>query len=169
MQYPQMRERLAQNAQRIVLLVQNVSQQQARWRPDPDSWSMLEVINHLCDEEREDFRVRLDIILHYPEREAPPIDPLGWVRERRYNERDLEESIGNFLAERQESLEWLKTVREPEWDTTYEAPFGQIRAGDIFSAWVAHDLLHMRQLVELHYAYLKELAAPYSVDYAGEW
>ena len=169
MQYTQMRQRLAHNAERIVLLVQNVSLQQARWRPDPDSWSMLEVINHLYDEEREDFRMRLDIVLHYPQREAPSIDPLGWVHERGYNERDLEESVGNFLAERQESLEWLKSLREPDWDASYEAPFGTIRAGDIFAAWVAHDLLHMRQLVELHYAYAADLAAPYSVSYAGEW
>jgi len=169
MQYTQMKQRLAHNAERIVLLLQGVSQQQAQWRPDAGSWSMLEVINHLYDEEREDFRVRLDIILHYPEREAPPIDPQGWVRRRRYNERDLEKSVGNFLAERQESLEWLESLRNPDWDARYEMPFGVIRAGDLFAAWVAHDLLHMRQLVELHYAYVAQLSDPYSVGYAGEW
>jgi len=37
------------------------------------------------------------------------------------------------------------------------------------AAWVAHDLLHLRQLVELHYAWTVAKAAPYSLQYAGEW
>jgi hypothetical protein len=36
-------------------------------------------------------------------------------------------------------------------------------------AWLAHDLLHMRQIVELRYAYHQWQAQPYRVDYAGEW
>ncbi len=42
-------------------------------------------------------------------------------------------------------------------------------AGDLLAAWVAHDVLHLRQLVELRYAYLVEEAQPNSVGYAGEW
>jgi hypothetical protein len=34
---------------------------------------------------------------------------------------------------------------------------------------VAHDLLHMRQLVELHRDYMEQQIAPYSARYAGEW
>jgi hypothetical protein len=34
---------------------------------------------------------------------------------------------------------------------------------------VAHDLLHMRQLVELFYATAIGQQAPYSAQYAGEW
>jgi hypothetical protein len=39
----------------------------------------------------------------------------------------------------------------------------------MFAAWVAHDLLHVRQLVELHYAYTVERNQPFLVDYAGGW
>jgi hypothetical protein len=35
------------------------------------------------------------------------------------------------------------------------------------AAWLAHDLLHLRPLVELHWAYLVVRAGPYSVVYAG--
>ena len=61
-------------------------------------WSTLEVVCHLYDEEREDFRQRLDIILHRPEAKWPPIDPVGWVSARKYNERDLAQSLAEFLA-----------------------------------------------------------------------
>ena len=45
----------------------------------------------------------------------------------------------------------------------------QWRAGDLLAAWVAHDLLHLRQLVELKYAYLARTMEPYALKYAGEW
>ena len=66
---------MIEDAARVGALVQGVSDQQARWKPDPDSWSILEVLNHLLDEEREDFRVRLDYTLHRPGEPWPPIDP----------------------------------------------------------------------------------------------
>lgn len=160
---------MSDNAERIRLLVQGISEEQARWRPDPASWSILEVINHLYDEERQDFRVRLDIILHRPDEPWPGIDPAGWVRTRNYNERDLDRSLQNFLNERQASLRWLRNFSSPNWDAQYQAHFGAIRAGDMFAAWVSHDHLHMRQLVELHHAYTVQRVVPYQTTYAGDW
>jgi hypothetical protein len=169
MDFEQLKQLMAENAARIRLLVQGVSEQQARWKPDPESWSVLEVINHLYDEEREDFRVRLDIILHQPDQPWPPINPDGWVQERRYNERDLDKSLSNFLEERRASLEWLESLSAPDWEASYEASFGTMRAGDMFASWVTHDQLHLRQLVELHRAWLERLVEPYDLRYGGEW
>ena len=44
---------LAIQAGRIRALAEGVSDEQARWKPDAESWSILEVVNHLYDEERE--------------------------------------------------------------------------------------------------------------------
>ena len=161
--------RMAGNAEHVRALAQGVSEQQARWKPHPDSWSILEVINHLLDEERHDFRVRLDYTLHHPGVPWPSIDPGGWVTERRYNQRNLATSLADFLSEREASITWLRTLSTPDWNATHEAPWGPIRAGDLFASWVAHDLLHIRQLVELHWAFTTRELAPYSPDYAGEW
>jgi hypothetical protein len=161
--------RLAQQAQTIRTLVEGVDEDQARWKPTPESWSILEVVNHLYDEEREDFRARVDHILHRPDEPAPPIDPQGWVTQRGYNQRNLAESLTNFLAEREKSLTWLATLDAPVWESAYKAPWGALYAGDVFVSWAAHDLLHTRQLVELHYLHGVRSAAPYSVEYAGEW
>jgi len=160
---------MASNAQTIAQLVNGVDDEQARWKPNADSWSLLEVINHLYDEERLDFRVRLDHILHKPGIDPLGIDPQGWVTERAYNERELIPSLENFLKERDASLEWLKSLEAPDWEATYSAPWGEIRAGDMFAAWVAHDLLHIRQLVELHYLWTTQQVQPYAVNYAGDW
>ncbi len=160
---------MLEDGERVRALLHGVSDQQARWKPDPDSWSMLEVVNHLLDEERHDFRVRLDYTLHRPGEAWPPIDPGGWVTERQYNQQDPEASLAQFLSERESSIAWLRELSAPDWEATYEAPWGSIRAGDLLASWVAHDLLHMRQLVELHWAYTVAGVAPYRPNYAGEW
>jgi hypothetical protein len=160
---------MAGNAQAIQALVQRVSDEQARWRPGPDDWSMLEVINHLYDEEIEDFRAHLDLILHHPGEPWPRIDPQGWVVARGYNERDPVQSLQAFLRAREESLTWLEGLSSPDWQAVYRAPFGEITAGDMLASWAAHDLLHMRQLVELHWAQTARLVQPHRVAYAGAW
>ncbi len=158
------------NASRIETMVAGITQEQARWKPDGTSWSILEVVNHLLDEEREDFRQRIDYTLHRPGDAWPPIDPAGWVTARRYNERNLDASLAAFMAERQRSLDWLHSLTAPDWETKALAPWGEpFAAGNLLAAWVAHDLLHLRQLVELHYAWTTATLAPYRCDYAGEW
>ena len=162
-------QHLAHGAEVIHALVMGVTQDEACIRPEPGAWSILEVMCHLLDEEREDFRQRLDIILHRPADKWPPISPGGWVTERRYNERSLSETLGSFLAEREKSVSWLQSLQAPDWEAEYTAPFGTIKAGDMLAAWTAHDILHTRQLVELRYSRILSLAEPYGVRYAGDW
>jgi hypothetical protein len=169
MQFETMMKILEGHAQSIATLVGSISVPQARQKPDDDKWSILEVINHLLDEEREDFRVRLDYILHKPGETWPPIDPGGWVVSRNYNQRDLADSLQAFLSERGKSLQWLHSLTDAEWNTTCPTPWGEITAGDMLSAWVAHDVLHLRQLVELHWSLVTQAAEPYSCQYAGDW
>ena len=158
---------LREQADLIRDLAAGVSPVQARWKPDPDRWSILEVINHLYDEEREDFRPHLDAILHHPEAPWHPIRPMAWVEERRYNERELEASLESFLEERCASLAWLEELGAPDWDAEIEAPWGVMHAGDMFASWMVHGQWHIEQLVRLRRDYTIEQALPYSVRYAG--
>ncbi len=171
MDFEQALQSMERNSGHARQLCEGVLDDQARWKPEPDSWSILEVINHLYDEEREDFRVRLDIILHDPERPWPGIDPAGWVQARGYNRRELNASLQNWLDERQRSLAWLRELEPVDWNQSGRAPWGgEISAGDMLSAWVAHDVLHLRQLVELHWAYLtSQVLSPFNPQYAGDW
>jgi hypothetical protein len=162
-------QELANGGALLRQLASGLTPAEARHKPGPTAWSILEVICHLYDEEREDFRQRLDFILHRPDQPLPPIDPQGWVTARQYNERDLAEMLDQFAAERQRSLDWLKTLSGANWDAVYTNEFGTIRAGDMLSAWVAHDNLHLRQLVELRRERVVAITAPYETIYAGEW
>ncbi len=161
-------DRLNQNAVAIQALV-TVDDAQARWKPAPDEWSILEVLGHLVDEEREDFRQRLDYTLHRHGEAWPATDPPGWVKSRAYNDRDPDQTLAEFLVERGNSLAWLRKLDEPDWLHAYDHPSGRrITAGDLLASWVAHDGLHLRQLVELQRAYLT-VALHGDIGYAGDW
>jgi hypothetical protein len=162
--------RLAASADVVAALGRSVSDAQARWKPTPEEWSVLEVLGHLHDEEREDFRRRVDYILHRPDEAWPPIDPAGWVRERNYNERLWEPALDAFVRERQASLRWLEALPNPDWSASHRHPrLGLVSAGDMLAAWVAHDHLHIRQLNQLHWQYLATTVPPCSLTYAGGW
>jgi hypothetical protein len=150
-------------------LVRGINLEQARWKPSPDKWSMLEVVNHLYDEEREDFRQRIELVLADPKQSWPPIDPRNWVITRGYNERDLDMSLNNFLAEREKSLVWLRQLESPNWQNSNEGPNGTLTAGDLLASWLAHDFLHIRQLARLHWQYVGAIADPYHTTYGGPW
>ena len=45
-------------------LLAGVGPESARVKPGGDSWSILEVVCHLYDEEREDLREHLDFSVH---------------------------------------------------------------------------------------------------------
>ncbi len=158
--------RLAATVQVIQDLVKGVSDAQARWKPGPERWSIVEVVNHLYDEEREDFRDRFRHLLERPDEPVAPIDPPRWVVERRYNERELEPSLESFVVERRASLAWLGTLESP--DLRVVSPTGR-SAGELLAAWVAHDLLHVRQIAKLHYDFWAREVQPLRLEYAGEW
>jgi hypothetical protein len=162
-------ERFSKNREVFEGLTRGLSLEQARWRPASDKWSILEVVNHLYDEEREDFRQRLELVLRDPKQPWPPIDPRGWVTSRGYNERELDLSLNNFLAEREKSLAWLRQLSEPNWQNSNEGPNGILTAGDLLASWLAHDFLHVRQLARLHWQYVGAIADPHQTTYGGPW
>jgi hypothetical protein len=161
--------RLKASAPRIRAVIERVSDEQVRWKPPPDSWSILEVICHLRDEQREDFRVFLDFTRHRPGEPRPRIAPQKWVTERKHKEQELGLALQESLTARLSSLDWHQGLTSPDGEVTYEAPWGKTRAGDIFAARAAHDILHLRPLVRLHWAYTMARVEPYKVDYAGDW
>ena len=92
------------------------------------------------------------------------------MRSRAYNERDLADSLSRFQAARADSLAWLGALAAPDWESAAVSPWGfTMRAGDMLASWLAHDGLHIRQLVELQRAWDERQLAPYRLEYAGEW
>src|SRR5262245_61010592 len=169
MEFKTLYQELAQSTEMIRALLAGIRQEEAQFKPSPGRWSILEVVCHLYDEEREDFREHLNFILHRQYEEWHPISPFAWVKLRKYNEQNFKIMQRKFFDERARSLAWLKTLKKANWKKTYTSKFGSMKAGDMFSAWVAHDNLHARQLVELRRAHIEKISKPYKIRYAGDW
>ena len=166
--YEHIVERLRTNCDVFKHLLHGVPQDQARWKPTPDRWSLLEIINHLYDEEIEDFGKRIELVLSDSARLWPPIDPEGWVVQRGYNERNFSESLSNFLAARKASLKWLNEQKSAYWGATHHHPrMGPMSAELLLANWLAHDLFHIRQIADLQFAVLSKQVAPVSLKYSG--
>jgi hypothetical protein len=139
------------------------------WKPAPEKWCALEIICHLYDEEREDFRARLRSTLETPAEPWPKIDPAAWVTERNYMQQDFDAKCADFLRERDDSMAWLRGTLGANWENAYIHPkVGPVSCELLLTNWVAHDLHHIRQLNNLRYEYLKaHTTVP--LDYAGKW
>ena len=147
----------------------NLSEDEIRWRPYPEHWCLLEIVCHLCDEEREDFRLRTRSILDNPDQQLPAIDPVGWVKERAYLDQDFTEKLALFLKERAASIAWLRQLEHPNWNNAYHHPsLGKITARQFLINWLAHDFLHIRQITRVKYLYLAHKSGE-DITYAGQW
>jgi hypothetical protein len=159
-------QELQNSTEMIRTLLAGVTPEAARLKPSAESWSILEVVCHLYDEEREDFREHLDFILHRQNEEWHEMDP---ERENEYNQQNFAEMQEKFLVEREKSFAWLSGLQNPDWEKTYTTAYRTISAGEMFACWVAHDNLHIRQLVELRRLRLENITKPYNLEYAGDW
>jgi hypothetical protein len=169
MNHPKIIQELSRNRGVFKHLLTGLKQEEYLWKPKPEKWCLLEIICHLHDEEREDFRTRTRIVLESLEDPLPPIDPVGWVQERKYMEQDFENMLSSFLIEREVSLAWLRSLTSPKWDNAFQHPkFGPMTAKLYVSNWLAHDYLHIRQIIRTKYSYLQQWTGE-SLSYAGNW
>ena len=101
MEYKLLYQELVNNTEMIRALLTGVEQEEAQVKPSPGKWSILEVVCHLYDEEREDFREHLDFILHrQQDEEWHSIAPTAWVKLRKYNEQNFKAMQRKFFSER---------------------------------------------------------------------
>ncbi|NOT04530.1 MAG: DinB family protein [Anaerolineales bacterium] len=169
MEFSILYQELQNSTEMIRALLSGVAPEAARLKPSAESWSMLEAVCHLYDVEREDFREHLDFILYRQNEKWHEIDSDRLVTERKYNEQNFADMLEKFFAEREKSLAWLNELQNPDWGKTFTTEYRTISAGEMFACWVAHDNLHIRQLVELRRMRLENITKPYNLEYAGDW
>jgi len=140
------RDQLARLPDLLEILLGNLDDATARARPAPHEWSPVEILCHLRDEETEDFGARLQVLLD-GRKEFAPIDPEGWVEQRRYREADPRRALADLRERRAASLELLATLAPGRLQTSVDhRTLGALSGLDLLVAWVAHDCLHLSQL-----------------------
>ncbi|MCF8266163.1 MAG: hypothetical protein K9I99_16810, partial [Melioribacteraceae bacterium] len=91
------------------------------------------------------------------------------VEKRNYFEQDFDIKLNEFLTEREDSIQWLKSLKNPDLAQFYNHPkFGKMSGKLFLSNWLAHDYLHIRQITGVKFFYLKHISGE-TLDYAGNW
>lgn len=162
-------DQLAQHSKLFQHLLQDLPEALYQWKAEPTRWSLLEIVCHLYDEEIEDFRARVEICLATPNATLPPIDPEVWVKDRNYAQQDYPTILEKFLSARVENINWLRQAKPTHWENTSLHPsLGPRSAAFFLSNWLAHDYLHIRQILSVKHGYLAEKSGQ-DLSYAGNW
>lgn len=160
---------MKRNQEVFKTLLENLSEEVYKWKQAPDKWCLLEIICHLYDEEQKDFKTRLKHILENKEGRPSPISSDEWAKNGNYMGQNYFEMIEKFLNERDESINWLCSLKNPEWENYYIHPeYGQMTGKMFLANWLAHDYLHIRQIIKLKYDYLSNTTGD-DLKYAGGW
>lgn len=150
-------------------LLEGIKPEMIHWRQAKDKWNLLDIVCHLYDEERDDFKFRVKWLLDRPGETPPPFNPLDWVEQHDYKNQDYGVMLDKFIKERKASIEWLKSLENPKWDNSFEhSKLGPLSAKYFLDNWLAHDYLHIRQILKLKFDYL-EYKSGNNLNYAGKW
>jgi hypothetical protein len=109
-------------------LMSEISEEDARWKPAEDRFSIAEVLSHLSHSEGHCYRSRVD----------------------RFLSEDPEEDFGHFEDQRETNIELLRGLpAEAGNRKALHRAAGEITLSQMLHEWALHDLGHIRQIAEL--------------------
>jgi hypothetical protein len=146
-------------------LMSEISEEDARWKPAPDRFSIAEVLSHLSHSEGHCYRARVDRFLSEEMPELEPDD--AQMHLDVYKNADPEEDFSHFEDQREINVELLRGLpAEAGRRKALHRAAGEITLSQMLHEWALHDLGHIRQVAELARArkYLAG-AGPLGADY----
>jgi hypothetical protein len=148
-------------------LTAEMSDEDARWKPAPERFSVAEVLAHLSHSEGHCYRMRLDRFLaeERPEFEADDAQMYLGL----YRGADPEEVFDQFEDQRKRNIEFLRDLPARAGSRiALHREYGVITLAQMLNEWALHDLGHVRQVAELvrarkYMAGAGPMAAPYQL------
>jgi hypothetical protein len=129
-------------------LMTEISEEDARWKPADDRFSIAEVLSHLSHSEGHCYRARLDRFLTEEMPEFEPDD--AQMHLELYVNADPEEDFGHFEDQRETNIDLLRGLSAETGGrkATHKAA-GEITLSQMLHEWALHDIGHIRQIAEL--------------------
>lgn len=123
------------------------------------TWTVMEVMEHLIELEEDTWLPRLEFLLK--EGESRPFPPFG--RDSRKST-TIEQKLYAFKIIRAQTIDKFKAISESGLNlelTGLHPRFGVVKARELLSTWVVHDLTHTTQIIRV-------MAKRYTKD-VGPW
>lgn len=131
-------------------LVHAANDDQLRWKPAMDRWSISEVLAHLADVEVVGFRARIEAMIQETEPRLEAYDQNAAYAAGKYSSGKALDHLKHFCHERDRSLSFLRYLPAGALSRTgVHSSVGPITVGQLMNEWAFHDLGHIRQIAEL--------------------
>ena len=125
-----------------------LTDEDARWKPAPDRFSVAEVLAHLAHSESHCYRLRVNRFLNETRPALVPDDAAMFLD--LYRGADPEEALGRLETERQANVAFLRSLPAEAGDrVALHSRAGEITLNHMLHEWSLHDLGHIRQIAEL--------------------
>src|SRR5512145_491372 len=125
-----------------------IDEEDARWKPAPDRFSIAEVLAHLSHSEGHCYRLRLDRFMKEDRPELEPDD--AQMHLDLYRNADPEDEFDHFEEQREDNVDYLRDLPvEAGARKAIHKSAGEITLNQMLHEWVLHDLGHIRQVAEL--------------------
>jgi hypothetical protein len=129
-------------------LMTELTEEDARWKPAPDRFSVAEVLVHLSHSEGDCYRMRLDRFMAEARPEFEPDDAQMYLD--LYRDANPEDSLDHFEKQRANNIEFLRGLSAGAGDRiALHKEYGEITLAQMLNEWALHDLGHIRQIAEL--------------------
>jgi hypothetical protein len=129
-------------------LMAELSEEDARWKPERSRFSVAEVLSHLSHSEGHCYRARVDRFLGEEMPEFAPDDAQMYLDV--YRNADPEEDFAHFEDQREANLALLRSLpAEAGNRRARHLAAGEITLSQMLHEWALHDLGHIRQIAEL--------------------
>jgi hypothetical protein len=129
-------------------LMSELTEEDARWKPAEDRFSIAEVLAHLSHSEGHCYRMRLDRFLSEDRPEFEPDDAQMYLD--LYRNADPEDAFDQFEEQRENNVDYLRELPASAGDRrAIHQEYGEITLSQMLHEWALHDLGHIRQIAEL--------------------
>jgi hypothetical protein len=129
-------------------LMCELSEEDARWKPAADRFSVAEVLAHLSHSEGHCYRLRVDRFLNEQLPELEPDD--AQMHLDLYRDRDPEDEFAHFEEQRETNVEFLRSLpAEAAGRRARHQEAGEITLAEMLHEWALHDIGHIRQIADL--------------------
>jgi hypothetical protein len=129
-------------------LMTELSEEDARWKPSPERFSVAEVLAHLSHSEGDCYRMRLERFMTETRPEFESDDAQMYLD--LYRDADPDEAFDHFKDQRRANIKFLRHLPDDARDrVALHREFGEITLAQMLNEWALHDLGHIRQIAEL--------------------
>jgi uncharacterized damage-inducible protein DinB len=167
-QYEQAVEMLRRTPATLTALLRGLPEAWTHATEGPDTWSAYDIVGHLLHSEEVNWIERARIILDYGEQGS--FDSFNRTAMfEKYQEYSLDQLLVAFEQKRAQTLAALSELNiTPEklaLKGTHPA-LGTVTLGNLLATWVAHDLNHIGQIVEVMARQYADAVGPWKANLA---